>query len=227
MRRLRQAARSSILYRPYVRWKYRLVPRARQAYFAGMYEDNIWGDRCSRSGSGSNLENTATLRKELPGLLVSLQVRSLLDLPCGDWAWMREVDLTGLDAYIGGDIVPDLIERLNRDHADHRVRFAVLDAISSAIPATDAVMVRDLFGHLEHAQVRRAIANIKRGGATWLLATHYPRVEENLDVVMGAWRPQNFLLTPYRWPAPHAMIWEEPVVERRDKTLAAWRLADL
>jgi hypothetical protein len=117
MQPLRQAASNSRLYRPSVRWKCRLIPSARRAYFAGMYKDNVWGDMDSRSGSGSNLANTEALRSALPGLFESLGVRSLLDLPCGDWAWMRTVDLTGLDRYIGGDIVPELIERLNREYA--------------------------------------------------------------------------------------------------------------
>jgi hypothetical protein len=56
----------------------------------------------------------------------------------------------------------------------------VLDVVSSRLPAADAVMARDLFGHLDHAQVRRAISNIKTSGANWLLATHYPEVGPTL-----------------------------------------------
>ena len=222
--RIRSAARRSPLYGPYVRLKYRVSPKARRSYFAGMYERNIWGDGESRSGSGSNLENTSRLRAELPILLRDLDVRSLLDMPCGDWVWMQDVDLSSITSYIGADVVPYLIESLREQHGGPGREFLVLDALSSPLPPVDAVMVRDLLGHLEHAQVRRLVRNVKRSGARWLLATHYPEVDHNTDVGMGDWRPQNMTLPPYRWPKPHLLLWEHPIDERQDKTLGVWSL---
>jgi hypothetical protein len=35
-------------------------------------------------------------------------VKSLLDIPCGDFHWMRRVNLQGL-SYVGADIVRELI----------------------------------------------------------------------------------------------------------------------
>lgn len=35
-------------------------------------------------------------------------VRSVLDIPCGDFFWFKEIKLD-LDSYIGGDIVAPLI----------------------------------------------------------------------------------------------------------------------
>lgn len=224
--RIRSRARESPLYRPYVRWKYRLSPDARRKYFAGMYERNVWGDEHSRSGSGSNLENTAVLRDQLPGFLDGLGIRSLLDLPCGDWAWMRHVDLSALEHYIGADVVPELIDQLRDEYGGAGREFVTLDALTDELPRVDAIMVRDLFGHLDHIQMRRLVRNAKRSGSTWLLASHYPGLEHNEDVRMGSWRPQNFTLAPYDWPAPAAMLAERPqsAIEREDKMLAAWRL---
>jgi hypothetical protein len=225
--RVRAAARRSPAYTPYVRWKYRLSSGARRSYFAGMYHRNIWGDSESRSGSGSSLANTQQLRGKLPILLSDLNVRSLLDMPCGDWAWMQHVDLSGIDSYIGGDVVPELIEGLLERHAAPGRAFVVLDALSSDLPSVDAVMVRDLLGHLDRAQVRRLVRNVKRSGAMWLLVTHYPDVDQNVEVGMGGWRPQNLTLAPYRWPEPQRLLWERPRDERPDKTLAVWSLAGL
>jgi hypothetical protein len=95
--RVRTAARQSPLYGPYVQWKYRAISGAHRSYFEGMYEQNIWGDRESRSGSASNLKSTERLRAELPALLRDLGVRSLLDIPCGDWVWMQHVDLSTIE----------------------------------------------------------------------------------------------------------------------------------
>jgi hypothetical protein len=142
---------------------------------------------------------------------------------------MEHVDLSGVDRYIGGDVVPELIHGLRRVHGRTGRDFLVLDALSSELPTADAVLIRDLLGHLTHAQVHRLLRNVKRSDARLLLATHYPNLRANNDVAMGAWRPQNFTLPPYSWPEPIALLHEEPPAlgEREDKTLAAWHLSGI
>lgn len=76
--------------------------------FEDIYQNNRWGSSESRPGSGSELRTTDTLREELPKLLRYLNVKSMLDLPCGDYNWMSEVDLGGI-FYRGADIVEELI----------------------------------------------------------------------------------------------------------------------
>ncbi len=227
--RARAAARRTAVYPTYVKWKYRLSPGARQSYFSGVFATNVWGDDGSRSGSGSTVANTATLRAELPGMLDRLAIRTLLDLPCGDWTWMQHVDRSRLERYVGADIAPELIEHLTQLHRAPRVEFMQLDVLSSSLPQVDAVMMRDLLGHLDDVRVRRAVRNVRRSGAQWLLASHYPELAKNEDIAMGSWRPQNFLLAPYRWPEPVAILWERPPppAEREDKALAAWLVTTL
>jgi hypothetical protein len=72
--------------------------------FERIYSTNLWSDSESRSGVGSRLDSTRVLRAELPLALRQLEARALLDVPCGDFTWMEQVDLSGIE-YIGGDIV--------------------------------------------------------------------------------------------------------------------------
>ena len=74
-----------------------------QERFERIYSTNLWSDPDSRSGVGSTIDSTAVVRAELPLALRQLDARVLLDVPCGDFAWMEQVDLTGIE-YIGGDI---------------------------------------------------------------------------------------------------------------------------
>ncbi len=67
-------------------------PQAREI-FAKAYDTYQWGSQESRSGQGSELAATENLRAYLPELFERLNVRTFLDAPCGDWNWMREVDL--------------------------------------------------------------------------------------------------------------------------------------
>jgi len=60
-----------------------------QKVFAEIFQRNAWASRESVSGTGSELGRTYHLRRELPVVLSELNVRSLLDLPCGDFNWMQ------------------------------------------------------------------------------------------------------------------------------------------
>ena len=82
----------------------------RASRFQRIFEENTWGNTESVSGEGSNLDRTAVLRAKLPALLARHGVQSMLDAPCGDFYWMKEVPLGDID-YTGADIVPEIIDR--------------------------------------------------------------------------------------------------------------------
>lgn len=87
-----------------------------QKVFSEIFQKNAWASRESVSGTGSELNRTYHLRRELPVLLSELKIRSLLDLPCGDFNWMAHVDL-GAIHYIGADIIAELIDRNRKLYA--------------------------------------------------------------------------------------------------------------
>src|SRR5438552_4004881 len=84
-----------------------LAMQSHSRIFDRIYHRNRWGDWESASGSGSNLAQTRVVRRVLPLLVEELGCRSLLDIPCGDYFWMKMLDMD-ID-YTGGDIVPALI----------------------------------------------------------------------------------------------------------------------
>src|SRR5258705_1028102 len=98
------------------------VAEPRYTVFRRIFDLNLWGNRESISGEGSTLERTAAIRAELPGLLARHGVRSMLDAPCGDFFWMKELALD-VDSYIGADIVPELIARNIECHSSPQRRF--------------------------------------------------------------------------------------------------------
>jgi len=203
-----------------------------RARFARMYETNLWDGAESRSGVGSSLAATATVRAELPVLLRSLGVRRLLDVPCGDFHWMAHVDLAaaGVASYVGGDVVPALVAENRRRHAAPGREFVEVDLTRGPLPAADAVLCRDCLVHLSFANVWRALAAIRASGATHLITTTFPDRAANADVVDGDWRPLNLERAPFHFPPPAALLVEECEEEGgayADKSLGAWRVADL
>jgi len=163
--------------------------------FNEIYNDNRWGSKESLSGSGSELTSTAKLRNELPFLFNKYNIKSMLDIPCGDFNWMKQVDLTNID-YTGADIVVDLINKNRKLHPE--VKFDILDVTEDVLPQVDLVFVRDCLGHLSNANVIRAIENIKRSKSKYLLTTSFTKYTANTDIEDGKWRPINLLVEPFK-----------------------------
>jgi hypothetical protein len=172
---------------------------------------------------------TRHVRRELQLLLSELSVTSILDVPCGDFNWMQHMDLAGI-SYIGGDIVPPLIEKNRLTHARPNVRFELMDVVASPLPRVDLVLCRDCFIHLPFAMIHAALANIRRSGSQWLLMTSFPwrAAGPNVDIEIGSFHRLNFELPPFNLPPPVRTIPEGFHPEMtQDKSLVLYRVADL
>ncbi len=190
--------------------------------FGKIYYRNDWGSPESVSGLGSELAATYAVRTELPILLEELGVRSLLDAPCGDFNWMKDVDLR-LDRYIGADVVPELIEKAKQFSSDTRT-FMVLDITSTNVSRADAILCRDCLVHLPFSRIRAALQNFKRSNATYLITTTFPGYpSKNNDIAVGDWRPLDLQKPPFNFPEPLKVISENDVFVA-EKSLAVWRL---
>lgn len=195
--------------------------------FTRIFERNGWRGAESVSGRGSGLDQTRRLRVELPILFEKLHVATLLDLPCGDFHWMRAVDL-GKIQYLGGDIVKELVAR-NQQYESAGVRFRHLDLLSDDLPQVDLILCRDCLVHLSFAHAFQALQNMWRSGSTYLLTTTFPHKTENQDIETGTWRPLNLEASPFRFPQPMQILSEgyDEGTAYADKSLALWRLADI
>jgi hypothetical protein len=199
--------------------------------FTEIYRHNGFGGRLSRSGEGSDLVQTAAIRRELPRLVRELGVRTLLDAPCGDWYWMKETVL-GVEHYTGVDIVAAVVENNQREFGSASTTFRCLDLAEDDLPQVDLILSRDFLVHLSFADGLRIIGNFKRSGSKYLLVTTFCDRERNADLVGedSFWRPLNMERPPFSFPAPIALINEgctEEGGQYRDKCLGLWRLQDL
>ena len=191
--------------------------------FSEIYRDNLWGDTESVSGRGSTVARTANIRDALPQLLQRIGAQSLLDAACGDFNWMRLIDL-GEIQYTGVDVVPELIRRNRERYSGAKKTFEVADVTSDPLPTADAILCRDCFIHLSYKDIHRTLANLKRSGAQFLLATTHVNILKNTDVKTGAWRNVNLQLAPLFFPAPIELLVEDAEL---GKCLGIWKLSDL
>jgi len=190
--------------------------------FHNKYKNNLWNSEESVSGEGSELENTKHLRQKLQQLLQKYDVRSILDAPCGDLNWMKEIDLSNIK-YIGADIVPDLIKR-NKEKFNFD--FRIIDVTKDELPKVDLIINRDCLVHLSNENIGKFISNVKESGSKYLLTTSFIP-GENSDIPNGDWRPINLEIEPFNLTNPIDIINENCKESSQSYTDKCMSLYDL
>jgi SAM-dependent methyltransferase len=203
--------------------------RNQKQIFSEYYSNNYWDNEDSRSGPGSDIKQTQKLIDDLPGILKKYQIKSMMDAPCGDFFWMKHVDLNGID-YLGTDIVDELIKRNNNKFGKPGIHFKVIDLIDDTIPKVDLIFCRDLLVHLPDHKVSKVLKNFVASGSSYLLTTDFKGDFKNIDIAMGDWRPLNLEKAPFNLPAPLYKYQEDSTLGQGkypDKYLSLWKLSDL
>lgn len=204
-----------------------------QTVFTQIFIDRLWPDSESVSGGGSNLAETKVIRKEIPLILKSLQAKTFLDASCGDFNWMKQVNLDFLDSYIGFDIVANIIAQNQIKYANDKRIFMHKNIITDPIPQVDVILCRDALVHLSIKDIYTTIKNFKRSKSKYLLMTTFTKVRasndtQNMDIQTGQWRPLNFSLAPFNFPQPLLLVKEGCTqTGYSDKCLALWKLDEL
>lgn len=198
-----------------------------ESIFKDIYEKNIWDNPETVSGDSSTQEQTEILREELSFLIKEYGIKSMLDIPCGDFNWMQKTELD-LD-YTGADIVGSLVES-NSKRFPEAGKFMLLDICCDQLPEADLVFCRDCLVHLANKKVFDAIENIKRCGSKYLLITTFPEHKINRNIITGAWRALNFEKSPFNFPPPLKIINEAFKLRGQrytDKSMGLWQICDL
>lgn len=191
--------------------------------FERIYFTRGFGGEESKSGPGSSIKATERLRPFISRLLQELHVRTMLDIPCGDFNWMKETNLD-IELYIGGDIVPEIIKFNNQRYGSNRITFTVYDAVESDLPCVDLILCKDLFIHLPNEKIIKAVRNFKKSGSIFLLTNNYPEIKINTDLLSGnRFRLMNLQLTPFSFPPPLKLLRED----QKSMEIALWKLNDL
>ena len=162
--------------------------------FGEIYDNNLWTSGESKSGAGSELKSTEVIRKELPEVIKKFNIKTFLDIPCGDFNWMSHVGFDGVK-YMGADIVESMIEENKKKFGN--VNFKVLDITKDELPKVDLVFARDILGHFDLDNIQKALTNIIQSGSKYLLTTSFTKWSFNSNIENGGWRPINLMIEPF------------------------------
>ena len=209
--------------------RYRLKSKSMVDIFTDIYRNNAFGGKDSVSGPGSDVDQTTVITSELPALFNALNISTILDIPCGDFYWMKSVDLNNID-YTGADIVKELIQNNSAKYARDGVRFQYLNLIKDKMPKVDLIFCRDCLVHFSFSDIGLALDNVCNSQSEYFLTTTFTGRKDNHDIVTGQWRPINLELFPFGLTKPLKIINEgctEGDGAYGDKALGLWRIADI
>jgi SAM-dependent methyltransferase len=143
------------------------------------------GKRESASGPGSYLGASAGALKLLRAAIVKYDIRSILDLGCGDWHWMSRLgqpDIGGARvSYEGWDASAAMVADLNERYGTNGVSFHTKDITQEPLPSVDLIVARDVLCHIDIRIVRGLVERI-RGAARLFLSTSFLEIAENRNI---------------------------------------------
>jgi hypothetical protein len=198
--------------------------------FERIYLKNTWGSDESASGTGSELSKTKDLINYLNKIIGQYHIETIFDAPCGDFNWMRKVDLDKIQ-YVGGDIVDRLILENNRKYKSDHIEFVPWDLTTDKITKKyDLIITRDCFVHLSFEDIKKSINNIVESKSKYLLTTSFAKTNLNINTNTGGkWRPINLRLSPFDLPEP-IDFYEETNAEagwEGNKIMSLYLISDL
>lgn len=125
----------------------------------------------------------------------------MFDAGCNDCSWA--ILLAAQINYCGADVNPGFIAMAKQHYPDLNVQCIDI-RIEPLLPA-DCMMVRDVSIHFTNKEKTQLLQNFKKSKLQWLLITHIPSCNENLDLpetldIVTA--DVNWTLPPWNFPQP-------------------------
>lgn len=197
--------------------------------FTHIFKTNHWEGDESICGETSGIEATVNIRKGLKEIIEAYQIASILDIPCGDFVWMNEVELSGID-YLGGDIVEEMILENRKKFGSANIGFEVMNLIEDRIPKKDLILCRDALVHLSFDNIQKSLQNIKESESKYLFCTSFVNNRFNYDITDGDWRTLNMQIAPFHFPRPLLTINENCQLGNgafQDKAICLWNIHQL
>jgi len=226
----------------------------RSRFFDQVYNNNVWSfpdwegaanGGGVRSGFGSTLHQTVNLREFLESFIREKNIKSVVDIPCGDLHWITNVNpvISGNVVYFGGDVSKVVIDEHKQKYADSpSMNFDVVDAVDQdlvSIPGvTNAVtgvsieegvliIVRHLMFHLNEDECFKVLENIESLSRLRpirvMLSTHLIMSENQLEVYpLATGHKINLFKSPFCLEDPEEMFSDGV----RDLYAGVWRVQD-
>tara|TARA_B100001121_G_scaffold299618_1_gene308544 strand:+ start:117 stop:839 length:723 start_codon:yes stop_codon:yes gene_type:complete len=181
----------------------------RKNTFKYIYLSNHWQNyfksdsQDSKSGPGSNLKYTSEMSKELQKFFIEKNIKTILDIGCGDFIWMNLLlnEYHIYDKYLGLDIVDELIKNNKKKYSNNKISFKTFDLVKDEVPnGFDIILVRHVFIHLKNEQIINFLDLLKNLNVKYFGVTSTPSLGKNNELkTVGRYRDINIEIEPFNF----------------------------
>ena len=171
--------------------------------FNTIYKQKIWAG--GTSGSGSNPAILQGYMSFLEKFIRDNKITSIADIGCGDWQYMRLVNLKGV-TYTGYDVASPVIEANQQKFSAPNIDFVLYDGNFAEIKAADLAICKDVLQHLPNKNIFNFIENIKKFKYVLVANDIADNMTTNVDIPMGQCRPLDLRLPPFNIAAEPVFI---------------------
>lgn len=192
--------------------------------FTRIFKSNAWGCKETPSGPGSTIDACSGIITKIPFWIDLHSIQTILDLGCGDFHWMSQVDLDNVE-YEGYDIVKEAVDAASRYVASN-ILFHQADVLKLQIPAADLVICKDVLIHLPDSDALTLLDSIRASGSRLLASTTAPGWNNMFrhGLKPGEFCPLDLQAEPFSLGTPIDLV-EVPHKEGNPrKYLALWNL---
>lgn len=138
------------------------------------------------------------------------QVRSVVDLGCGDWQFSRTLSWDGIQ-YLGVDLVESVIRANRKRFQKSNVSFALAGELANGLPAADLLLAKDIFQHWSNQSIRDFLPQLAK--FRYALITNGVKVDGptvNRDIPNGGFRDLDLNLPPFSLKLERAFEFSNP-----------------
>jgi SAM-dependent methyltransferase len=160
--------------------------------FTKIYSNNKWG---RGSGVGSSKYATRTYRRYLQQFIRTHNIRSVVDLGCGDWQFSRFIDWKGVE-YHGFDLVEDVIKSNVERFSQNNIKFSIIDDMHN-IPEADLLIVKDVMQHWDNKTIIEFIPTIKKYKHALITNALHIKNNDRTDIPVGEFRSVDLNKEPF------------------------------
>jgi SAM-dependent methyltransferase len=169
-----------------------------KAAFEQIYAENKW---LYGSGEGSQWRHTRGYTAFLQRFLRKHDIKSVVDMGCGDWQFSQFIDWAGID-YQGFDLVSSVVEENRAKFAVPNVRFELAAGDGSDLPSADLLIAKDVLQHWSNDAVKSFFPNFKKYRYCLITNCVNPRGKTtNEDIEDGEFHYLDLRLAPFHLQA--------------------------
>ena len=175
--------------------------------FSKIYKEGLWNEG---SGDGSKIENVGEYVDVLQKYIDKPEIKTVLDLGCGDWQFSKFLDLSSV-LYLGVDVVDSVIDSNIDLYSASNIDFISRDIITYELPQVDLIICKDVLQHLSNRDVISVLIKIIKSSKFALITNDFnPESTSNIDIENGDYRYLDLTLSPFFLDVVTVLEFEKP-----------------